>query len=63
MAFYLLSVFVDELPERSLLSAEEVAWLDAYHRDVFDRVSPLLPNDSPAVLEWLRDATSPLLLP
>src|SRR5690606_38797135 len=37
------------LPE--LLSQEEVAWLNAYHVEVRERVSPLLKGDA---LEWLR---------
>jgi Xaa-Pro aminopeptidase len=48
-----------KLVEPALLSAEEADWLDAYHREVFERVSPLLEGDE-KVLAWLREATSPL---
>ncbi len=38
-----------------LLSDEERAWLNAYHRTVFRRLSPYLEGEE---LEWLRRATS-----
>ena len=41
-----------------LMSNEELDWLDAYHRDVFDRVYPLLTDER--TKEWLYDATSPI---
>jgi Xaa-Pro aminopeptidase len=37
----------------SLMSKKELDWLDAYHQEVFDKVSPLLEKDSSA-LKWLR---------
>ena len=43
--------------EPGLLNAEEKAWLDAYHRQVRDDLSPLL--DGPA-RAWLAEATRPL---
>lgn len=43
----------------SLLTKKEVDWLDAYHQEVFDKVSPLLEEGSPA-LEWLTKSTSPM---
>ncbi|MCD8287531.1 MAG: aminopeptidase P family protein, partial [Porphyromonadaceae bacterium] len=43
--------------DKNLLTSEEVAWLDAYHRMVYDRVSPLLDETHKA---WLRNATAPL---
>ncbi len=42
-----------------LLTEEEIAWLDNYHKQVFDNLSPLL--DDSADLEWLKCNTKPLL--
>lgn len=36
----------------SLMSEKELDWLDAYHEEVFAKVSPLLQEDSPA-MKWL----------
>ncbi|KAI0075951.1 Creatinase/aminopeptidase [Panus rudis PR-1116 ss-1] len=47
------------LVDASLLSAAEREWLDAYHAEVFEKVSPLLKNDARA-LAWLKRETSPL---
>jgi Xaa-Pro aminopeptidase len=43
--------------EPSLLRADEIAWLDAYHRTVRERLEPELAG---AALEWLRLRTAPL---
>ncbi|MEO8526666.1 MAG: aminopeptidase family protein P, partial [Caldimonas sp.] len=43
--------------EPSLLRADEIAWLDAYHRTVRERLAPLL---SGAALAWLELRTAPL---
>lgn len=44
--------------DTSLLSGDEVRWLDEYHRKVWDSVSPRLqPGDT---LEWLRRGTRSL---
>lgn len=43
--------------EVALLRADEVAWLDAYHADVWERVSPLVGGEA---LEWLRGRTRAL---
>lgn len=40
-----------------LLSESEVAWLDSYHRDVWDKISPRLGN---AERLWLEQRTKPL---
>lgn len=40
-----------------LMSDEETTWLNAYHREVFDRISPYL---NPAETEWLEEACAPL---
>lgn len=42
------------LVERSMLTAEELAWLNAYHERVRRVLEPRVP---PAVRKWLRDAT------
>ena len=42
------------LVEPKLLDAQEIAWLDAYHRDVRAKLSPLV--DAPT-RRWLREAT------
>ncbi len=42
--------------ERSLLRADEIAWLDGYHRMVRERLSPLLAG---AALDWLERWTQP----
>lgn len=42
-----------------LLGREERQWLDEYHQEVWDKLSPLLKNDEQA-LEWLKRETSPL---
>lgn len=38
---------------------KEVEWVDAYHAEVWEALSPRL-QDAPEELEWLRAATSPL---
>lgn len=46
----------------SLLEASEKAWVNSYHQEVFEKVSPLLVYDTRA-LEWLKRETSPLESP
>lgn len=41
----------------SMLQPEEIEWLDTYHRDVFEKLSPYLEGEN---LEWLREATRPV---
>lgn len=41
----------------SMLQPEEIEWLDTYHRDVFEKLSPYLEGED---LEWLREATRPM---
>ncbi len=43
--------------ERNLLSAEEIAWLNAYHAEVASRVGPLV---SGPAHEWLEQRTRPI---
>lgn len=41
----------------SMLQPEEIEWLDTYHRDVFEKLSPYLEGED---LGWLREATRPV---
>ena len=43
--------------EPSLLTRDEVEWLDAYHAEVRERLGPLLDGDA---LEWLKARTEPV---
>jgi Xaa-Pro aminopeptidase len=43
--------------ERDMLSAEEIAWLNAYHAEVASRVGPLV---SGPAREWLENRTRPI---
>ena len=45
--------------EPSLLTREEVEWLDGYHAQVLERLSPLLAG---AALEWLQVRTAPVAI-
>ena len=45
------------LVEPSLMTATEIAWLDAYHARVADVLPPLLDS---AEREWLAAATKPI---
>lgn len=49
--------FDRRLLDLSLLEQHERDWLDAYHREVADRVGPLLAGNE---LAWLEQATRPL---
>jgi Xaa-Pro aminopeptidase len=45
------------LIDRNLLSDSEIAWLDAYHADVVEKIGPgLAPEDR----TWLEAACAPL---
>lgn len=46
-----------KLADLSLLDAEERAWLDDYHRRVFEALAPLL---NPAERDWLAEKCRPL---
>jgi len=52
-----LAPFDRRLIEPRLLTADERAWLDAYHARVAEEVAPLL---DPATAEWLRAACAPI---
>ena len=43
--------------DASLLNKDELAWLNQYHKDVYEKVSPLL-NEAEAA--WLAEATAPI---
>ena len=45
------------LIEPAMLSFEEVAWIDAYHASVRDRVRAFLGAEE---REWLAEATAPI---
>lgn len=47
----------------SLLAPSEISWLDAYHAEIREKVSPLLKEGKTkdeAALKWLEEACSPL---
>lgn len=49
---------IDTAPiDLSLLLPEEVEWLDGYHREVYDKLSPRLDEEEK---EWLKEACKPL---
>ncbi|KAJ3476796.1 hypothetical protein NLI96_g10907 [Meripilus lineatus] len=48
-----------KLIDTSLLTVKETEWLNAYHKEIFEKVSPLLQNDERA-LKWLERECSPL---
>lgn len=49
---------IDTVPiDRTMLDHEETEWLNAYHRMVYDRLSPLLDEEHRL---WLAEATKPL---
>lgn len=52
-----LAPFDRDALDVSLLAAEERAWLNGYHRRVYETLSPLL---EPEVAAWLRDVTQEL---
>ncbi|MDE6065372.1 MAG: aminopeptidase P family protein [Duncaniella sp.] len=43
--------------DTSIMSPEEIEWINNYHRTVYDRLAPSLTEDERA---WLADATAPL---
>ena len=47
------------LIDPAMLTADERAWLDAYHARVAETLAPLLADDT-ATLAWLRAATAPV---
>ena len=49
--------FDRNLIDLSLMSEAELNWLNDYHSEVFDKISPRLPS---ALQPWLQSATAPL---
>ena len=45
------------LIDRTLLDRKEIDWLNAYHSQVYDKLSPYLSGDEK---EWLKEKTDPL---
>lgn len=43
--------------DKSLLSEDELAWLNEYHASVYEKISPFLTNEE---AEWLKEACRPL---
>jgi Xaa-Pro aminopeptidase len=48
-----------KLVDPDLLTAQERFWLNAYHAEILDKISPLLHSDQRA-LEWLKRECSPI---
>lgn len=49
---------IDTAPiERSMLTIDELSWLNNYHRTVYNTLAPHLDSEH---TEWLKDATKPL---
>lgn len=49
--------FDRNLFEKSIMTAEEINWVNGYHEEVFSRLSPMLDAEQKA---WLRNKTLPL---
>jgi Xaa-Pro aminopeptidase len=51
--------YIDKtLIDESLLDQKEIEWLNSYHSDVYEKLSPLL---TPEEKSWLKDKTSILI--
>lgn len=48
-----------KLIDQTLLTQDEVSWIDDYHADIFEKVRPFLEGNDRA-LAWLRRETNPL---
>ncbi|KZS97160.1 Creatinase/aminopeptidase, partial [Sistotremastrum niveocremeum HHB9708] len=46
-----------KLVDLEVLTTQERVWLNAYHKEVFEKISPLLKND-PRALSWLERETA-----
>jgi Xaa-Pro aminopeptidase len=50
--------YIDKsLIEKSLLDQKEISWLNSYHKEVYDKLSPYLSIDEK---NWLKEKTDPL---
>ncbi len=45
------------LVDQSIMTADEIHWLNEYHSDVWQKISPLVEGN---VKSWLKEATAPL---
>ncbi|NBX74428.1 MAG: hypothetical protein EBQ89_09055 [Alphaproteobacteria bacterium] len=59
LAFETLTLvpYARNLIDCSLLQADEMVWINAYHARVWEKISPLVDAET---REWLKDATQPL---
>ncbi len=44
-----------------MLSDSEVDWVNSYHKEVWEKVSPRVEDEK--VLQWLKQNTAPLQVP
>jgi Xaa-Pro aminopeptidase len=51
--------FEKDLLDKTLLSSEEIAWINAYHQRVYEILSPELDGETGA---WLKEKTGPLFM-
>ena len=57
-------IFADLHPCLQVLSPRELDWVDSYHREVWEKVSPRLQDAKHTkILEWLKTNTQPLQRP
>ena len=49
--------FDTRLIDKSLMTDIELNWLNDYHKNVFDKINPLVSGDT---LIWLKSATQPI---
>jgi Xaa-Pro aminopeptidase len=50
--------YIDKsLIEKSSLDQKEIDWLNSYHKEVYDKLSPYLSKEEK---EWLKEKTNPL---
>ncbi|MGB8492433.1 MAG: aminopeptidase P family protein [Bacteroidales bacterium] len=59
LAFDTVSLcYIDKsLIDRSLMTKEELGWLNSYHKEVYDKLSPHLLTEEK---EWLKEKTEPI---
>ena len=46
-----------EPADLSLLTEEEIQWINDYHQEVYEKISPRVTED---VAQWLKEATKPV---
>ncbi|GAA93903.1 uncharacterized protein L969DRAFT_84646 [Mixia osmundae IAM 14324] len=47
------------LIDKSLLTPQEVQWVNEYHKEVLEKLSPLLKDSDPRAYKWLQRETKP----